>query len=67
MDISNYTYDFLPGTDIYYYQHPQMFHVNTDTALLGNFMTIRKKDVVMDIGCNMAHCCCMRCAMSQNS
>ena len=52
MDISNYTYDFLPGTDIYYYQHPQMFHVNTDTALLGNFMTIRKKDVVMDIGCN---------------
>lgn len=52
MDISNCMYDYLPGTDIYYYQHPQMFHVNTDTALLGHFMTIRKKDTVMDIGCN---------------
>lgn len=52
MDISSYSYDFLPGTNIYYYQHPDMFHVNTDTALLGQFMHIRKKDTVMDIGTN---------------
>lgn len=52
MDLNNYTYDYLPNTDIYYYQHPDMFHVNTDTALLGQFMNVRKKDVVMDIGTN---------------
>lgn len=52
MDISTCSYDFLPGTDLYFYQHPDMFHVNTDTALLGHFMEIRKKDVVMDIGTN---------------
>lgn len=52
MDIKHCTYDYLPGTQIYYYQDPKMFHVNTDTALLGQFMKIRKKDVVMDIGTN---------------
>lgn len=52
MDIKNCSYDYLPGTDLYYYQHPDMFHVNTDTALLGQFMEVRKKDTVMDIGTN---------------
>lgn len=52
MDITQCSYDYLSGTDIYYYQHPDMFHVNTDTSLLGQFMEIRKKDVVMDIGTN---------------
>lgn len=52
MKLKDCMYDYLPNTDIYYYQHPDMFHVNTDTALLGSFMNIRKKDVVMDIGTN---------------
>lgn len=52
MELKDCTLDYLPNTDIYYYQHPDMFHVNTDTALLGSFMKIRKKDVVMDIGTN---------------
>lgn len=50
----HYTYDYLPGTDIYLYQHKDMFRNNTDTALLGNFMKIRKRDRVLDIGTNNA-------------
>ncbi len=52
MNLDSCTYDYLPGTDIYFYQHPDMFHVNTDTMLLGQFMDVRHKDVVMDIGTN---------------
>lgn len=52
MDLSQCHLDYLPNTDIYYYQHPDMFHTNTDTALLGEFADIRKKDVVLDIGTN---------------
>lgn len=52
MNLDRCTYDYLPGTDIYLYQHPDMFHVNTDTALLGQFMDVRRKDRVMDIGTN---------------
>ncbi len=52
MNLDQCTYDYLPGTNIYLYQHPEMFHVNTDTALLGQFMNVRRKDVVMDIGTN---------------
>ena len=47
-----YTFDYLPGTDIYLYQHKEMFRCNTDTALLGHFMKIRKSDTVLDIGTN---------------
>lgn len=52
MNLDSCTYDYLPGSDIYLYQHPDMFHVNTDTALLGRFMEVRRQDVVMDIGTN---------------
>lgn len=52
MDLSQCHLDYLPNTDIYYYQHPDMFHTNTDTALLGQFADIRKKDIVLDIGTN---------------
>lgn len=52
MDLSQCHLDYLPNTDIYYYQHPNMFHTNTDTALLGQFADIRKKDIVLDIGTN---------------
>ena len=48
----NYTFDYLPGTQIYLYQHKKMFRTNTDTALLGHFMKVRKKDTVLDIGTN---------------
>jgi len=52
MDLSKCHLDYLPGSDIYYYQHPDMFHTNTDTALLGQFADIRKRDTVLDIGTN---------------
>lgn len=48
----DYTFDYLPGTNIYLYQHKHMFRCNTDTALLGHFMQIRKSDTVLDIGTN---------------
>lgn len=48
----DYTKDYLPGTTIYFYQHKAMFRSNTDTALLGKFMEVRKKDTVLDIGTN---------------
>lgn len=46
------SFDYLPGTDIYLYQHRDMFRMNTDTALLGHFMRIKEFDTVLDIGCN---------------
>lgn len=52
MDLSKCQLDYLPNSDIYYYQHKDMFHTNTDTALLGQFAEIRKKDTVLDIGTN---------------
>lgn len=50
--MKTYLYNFLPNTKIYYYQDANMFCSNTDTALLGNFMHIKKKDIVLDIGTN---------------
>lgn len=46
------TFDYLPGTDIYLYQHRDMFRMNTDTALLGHFMRIHEGERVLDIGTN---------------
>lgn len=46
------SFDYLPGTDIYLYQHRDMFRMNTDTALLGHFMRVKEFDTVLDIGCN---------------
>lgn len=38
----NLTYEYLHGTDIYLYQRRDMFRMNTDTALLAEFMKINK-------------------------
>ena len=46
------TLDFLPNTDIYLFQRKDMFRMNTDTALLGNFMKIKEEESVLDIGTN---------------
>ena len=44
--------DYLNGTPYTIEQDPNMFHFGSDTELLGQFMQIRKKDHVLDIGCN---------------
>lgn len=46
------THDYLPGTQIYLYQRKDMFRMNTDTALLGQFMKVKENETVMDIGTN---------------
>ena len=50
--MENYTYDYINGTDIYLYQHKKMFRINTDTALLAQFMKVKKGERVLDIGTN---------------
>lgn len=47
-----YTYDYVHGTTTYLHQRKDMFRMNTDTSLLANFMQIRKKERVLDIGTN---------------
>lgn len=49
---SEYTYDYIHGTDVYVYQHRKMFRINTDTALLAEFMVIKEGESVLDIGTN---------------
>ncbi len=44
--------DYLNGTQLVITQHPDMFRMNTDSKLLGQFMKIRKSDRVLDLGCN---------------
>lgn len=44
--------DYLNGTDIYLLQRKDMFRCNTDTALLGHFIQVKKEETVLDIGCN---------------
>ena len=46
------TLDYLPNTDIYLYQDSDMFRMNSDTRYLGEFIDIKKRDVVLDIGTN---------------
>ena len=48
----NYMRNYLPNTDIYLTQRRDMFRMNTDTALLGNFMKCDEGDSVLDIGTN---------------
>ena len=50
--MENYTYDYINGTDIYLFQHKKMFRINTDTALLAQFMKVKKGERVLDIGTN---------------
>ena len=45
--------DYLPyAKDIKIYQDDEIFRINTDTHLLGKFIDIHRKDVVLDIGTN---------------
>lgn len=47
------TLDYLPHhDDIKVYQSKTMFRINTDTHLLGEFITVRKNDRILDIGTN---------------
>ena len=46
------SYDYLPNTNIKLKQLDNMFKMNTDTHLLGNYITIRPNDVILDIGTN---------------
>ena len=48
----NYMRNYLPNTEIYLTQRRDMFRMNTDTALLGNFMKCAEGDSVLDIGTN---------------
>lgn len=45
--------DYLPNhEEIKIYQDDEMFCINTDTMVLGEFLVIKKKDIVLDIGTN---------------
>lgn len=46
------TYDYIHGSTVSLYQRKDMFRINTDTALLANFMKIKASDTVLDIGTN---------------
>lgn len=47
------TLDYLPNhIDIKLYQHKKMFRINTDTALLGEFLDFKPNLTVLDIGTN---------------
>lgn len=44
--------DYLKGIDSYIEQKEEMYHFNSDTVLLGNFIKVKKTDTVLDVGCN---------------
>lgn len=44
--------DYLKGTEYSIKQNEGMYHFNSDTVLLGNFIDIHCKDSVLDIGTN---------------
>ena len=47
------TKDFLPNhPDIVVYQDDEMFCINTDTTVLGEFINIYRNDTVLDMGTN---------------
>ena len=51
--MDNLTLDYLPNhPNIKIYQHKKMFRINTDTAILGEFIYINPNDTVLDIGTN---------------
>jgi len=47
----NTTLDFLPGRNIFLAQRKDMFRLNTDTALLGEYLKVEKNETVLDAGC----------------
>lgn len=44
--------DYLPNTSFSILQDSNQYHFNSDTTLLGQFLKIKRKDHVLDIGCN---------------
>ena len=44
--------DYLPNTNFQILQEDTFYHFNSDTTLLGEFIQIKHKDTVLDIGCN---------------
>lgn len=44
--------DYLPNTSLRLFQSDDMFKFNTDTMLLGNFITMKLGLRILDIGCN---------------
>ena len=52
MSKKDLTFNYLNGTEIYLYQREDMFRINTDTALLGNFLEVHPNEIVLDIGTN---------------
>ena len=46
------TLDYLPNTNIYLYQDSEMFRINSDTRCLGEFLCVKKDDVLLDVGTN---------------
>jgi len=51
-NIDELTKDYLPNSDIYLYQSRDMFRMNTDTHLLGNFLNLKSNETILDIGVN---------------
>lgn len=43
--------DYLPGTPYTILQNPQLYQMNSDSELLGQFIRVRHDDHVLDIGC----------------
>lgn len=46
------TLDYLPNTDIYLYQDKDMFRMNSDTRYLGEFLSVKKEEIILDVGTN---------------
>ncbi|NCB34186.1 MAG: methyltransferase domain-containing protein [Erysipelotrichia bacterium] len=45
-------FDWLPGIHMEIEQPEEMYHFNTDTSLLGQFLDLKHSDHVLDVGCN---------------
>ena len=59
--------DHLPKhEDIKLYQDDEMFCINTDTMVLGEFLEVYKKDVVLEIGKSPVKCITLRFLVSEN-
>lgn len=53
INLENCSYDYLPNKEhIHLYQYKDMFRMNTDSVLLGNFIDLPDKSLVLDIGTN---------------
>ncbi|MFV0255409.1 MAG: epoxyqueuosine reductase QueH [Erysipelotrichaceae bacterium] len=46
------TLDYLANTNIFLFQNQNMFRINTDTSLLGNYLPALNGKSVLDVGCN---------------